>query len=120
MVVRTANNLEQWLKFFLVGVIETANKSTKTLKSILELKERFEGEAISSLGKRVPLARKFLKHLYKQPLVTAGMVSQALNVSLPTATSIIAEFENLGILKELTGYKRNRIFSFEEYFKLFN
>jgi len=60
-----------------------------------------------------------MKYLYKKPLVNVQEIQDELNVSLPTANSLIADFERLKILSEKTGWKRNREFEFTEYLNLF-
>ena len=117
--VREKNGLAQWIKFFLAGVIETSDKGVKTFKSILKLKEEIEEKKIISLGKKLPTAKKLMKYLYKKPVVTVQEIKEELNLSLPTANSLVSDFEKLEILNEKTGYKRNREFEFTEYLKLF-
>lgn len=65
---RTANNLLQWIKFFLVVVIETSDKGISTFKKILSLKENIEGVKLLSLGKRINNAKKLITFLYRKPL----------------------------------------------------
>ena len=117
--VREKNGLTQWIKFFLAGIIETSDKGVKTFKSILKLKEEIEEKKIISLGKKLPTAKKLMKYLYKKPVVTVQDIKEELNLSLPTANSLVSDFEKLEILNEKTGYKRNREFEFTEYLKLF-
>jgi Fic family protein len=117
--VRVKNDLAQWIKFFLVGIIETSNKGIDTFKSILKLKEQIEDNELTVLGKKLPSAKRLIKYLYRKPVVTAQYVSDELKVSLPTANSLLSDFERLGILNEKTGWKRNREFEFTEYLKLF-
>jgi Fic family protein len=117
--VRVNNDLIQWLKFFLVGIIETSNKGIETFTSILKLKEDIDEKKLSTLGKKIPSAKLLIKYLYKKPVTTVQEVKEVLNISLPTANSLISDFENLGILEEKTGWKRNREFEFTEYLNLF-
>ena len=117
--VRKLNQLAQWIKFFLVGIIETSNKGIDTLKSILKLKEQIEDNKLTTLGKKLPSAKKLIKYLYRKPIVTAQDVLEELKVSLPTANSLLSDFENLKIVNEKTGWKRNREFEFTEYLNLF-
>jgi len=117
--VRTSDNLIQWIKFFLVAVIETSTKGMETFKEILKLKEKVEGEKIITLGKRINNAKKLISYLYRKPIVNVKEVEKYLNITTKPANAIIKKFENLGILKEITGYKRNRMFLFEDYYKLF-
>jgi len=117
--VRVKNDLTQWIKFFLVGIVETSEKGIKTFKAILKLNENIEGKKLPKLGKKIITAKQLLKHLYKKPVVTVQEVQDELNVSLPTANSIVSDFERLEILNEKTGWKRNREFEFTDYLKLF-
>ncbi|MDP2363581.1 MAG: Fic family protein, partial [Ignavibacteria bacterium] len=116
---RISNNLIQWIKFFLVAVIETSDKGINTFKEILRLKENIDGVKLLSLGKRINNAKKLVTFLYRKPLINIKEVESILNVTAKPANGIIQEFEKLGILKEVTGYKRNRLFLFEDYYKLF-
>jgi Fic family protein len=117
--VRTSNNLIQWTKFFLVAIIETSDKGIKTFREILKLKEKLEGEKLLSLGKRIHNAKKLINFLYSKPIINVKEVENLLQLTTKPANTMIKDFEDLGILKEITGYKRNRLFLFEEYYKLF-
>lgn len=119
MAVSISGKLKQWLKFFLVGVIETAGTAINTFTKIIALRDRLEKETILSLGKRVPNAKALLTYLYSKPVVTVSDVTTELKVTKQTANALITDFSKNGILKEQTGYKRNRIFVFEEYLSLF-
>jgi Fic family protein len=117
--VRTHNDLLQWVKFFLIGVIETCQSSSQTLKDILELKKECEEKRIYTLGKKVNTAKIFLDYLFRQPIVDAEMVAKQTGLSLVSSYKLLEDFMRLQILKEITGAKRNRLFVFEEYFSLF-
>jgi len=117
--VRTSNNLIQWIKFFLVAVIETSDKGIYTFREILKLKENIEAVKLLSLGKRINNAKKLISFLYRKPFINVRDVENLLRVTTKPANAIIQEFEKLGILIEVTGYKRNRLFLFKDYYKLF-
>lgn len=119
LAVSTKNNILQWLKFFLVGIVETAKKAIATFNRILKLRNDLENKKIITLGKRVPNAKALLQYLYSKPVITVADVTARLEVTKQTAHTLIQDFEKLGILKEQTGYKRNRIFVFENYLNLF-
>ena len=117
--VRTHNDLNQWLRFFLEGIRETAENSIETFKSIVTLREEVEHHNILTLGKKTRLAQSFIHYLYGKPIVDAQEVSEKLSITTSTALRLIEDFIRLGILSEVTGYKRNRIFVFERYLQLF-
>ncbi|MBU4479204.1 MAG: Fic family protein [Candidatus Omnitrophica bacterium] len=117
--VRTHNDLTQWLKYFLAGIKQTAENSIDTFKSIIILRQEIEYRDILSLGRKAKLAQQFLHYLYSKPVIDSQEISKELSINTSTALRLIEDFINLGILKEITGYKRNRIFVFSRYLKLF-
>ena len=120
MKVRTSDDMLQWVKYFLVAVIETSKKGISTFKSILDLKEDIERKRLITMGKKLPRAHQLMSLLYKKPSVTAAEVENALDVSPKTANILLTDFVKLGILEETTGGKRNRIFKFTEILELFS
>lgn len=116
---RTRNDLHQWLTFFLVGVQETAQNGIDTFNKIIQLRAETEEKMVSSLGRRLPRAKQLLNYLYSNPVIGMIEISKELDMDVSTAQRLIKDFENLNILKEKTGFKRNRIFVFEKYLKLF-
>jgi Fic family protein len=118
MKVREQGNMQQWLKFFLVGVIETAKSSIQTFDNILKL-QRDVDEKLQQLGSRTNKARSIVNHLYEHPIIDANKVSEITALSMPTAYKLISELESLGIISENTGGKRGRQYKFQEYIDLF-
>ena len=116
--VRRENDVEQWILFFLEGVIETAQKSKKTFENIVKLRENLE-KKILTLGKRAEKGRNLLMHLFSDPVVSVKDVEKALGIKYKAANGIIEDFVNIGILKEKTGFSRNRIFAMTDYITLF-
>jgi len=117
-IVRTSNDLEHWLRFFLVGIAQTAKNGKLTFEKIITL--RYESEQkIVSLGKRAKKGQELLKHLYSQPILNTKQIAERLQITHPSASTLAKQFENIGIFKEITGFKRNRLFAFSEYIKLF-
>lgn len=117
-IVRTKNDLVQWLKFFLEGIRVTAENSIQTFKEIIALRASVENKIIT-LGKKQMLAKNVLQYLYSQPISDMQSIANATNVSVTSISRLLNDFIRLGILVELTGFKRNRIFAFEQYLKLF-
>jgi len=118
-VVRTSNNIEHWLKFFLVGVAETAANGKLTFEKIIALRQRSEHK-IMGLGKRAKIGQELLKHLYSQPIMNAKQMSEQLDITYASASTLAKSLEEIGIFKEITGFKRNRLFLFAEYLDLFS
>ncbi|EGC78321.1 Fic family protein [Treponema denticola] len=117
--VRTKNDMSQWIKYFLEGVSQTAENSAQTLKKIIELKTDLEKNKLLSLGKRTKTANEFLYFLFHSPVITSTALQKEMKITAKTANSLIDAFIGLNILKERTGYSRNRIFVFNKYVKLF-
>jgi Fic family protein len=117
-IVREKNDLGQWYKFFLVGVIETAKNGIVTFDNILQLQKRIDID-IQKLGSRALKAKKVIDYLYKKPMITADKVSEIASVSMPSSYKLISDLEKLNVLKEKTGGQRSRVYAFDNYIKLF-
>lgn len=115
---RERDDLDQWLVFFLSAVIETAKKSKTTFEEIIELRKRYE-KKIMTFGRRAKLAHELLLQLFSNPAVSVARVEKELNISTSSANRLANELERSGILKEITGFSRNRIFILHEYVELF-
>lgn len=118
--VRTKDDMDFWLLFFLAGVTETAKDARKTLTSITELKKRYEELITSAFGKRTVVALRFLHYLFSHPMVQVKDATETLGITKPSANSLVAQFVDVGILKRTTDKKRDRIFSLWEYVGLFD
>lgn len=119
MRVREKNDITQWFKFFLVGVIETAKQSIHTFDNILKLQKEVD-DKLQKLAPRVHNAQLIMKYLYQHPIINVHKVSEIINLSKPTAYKLIKELEALGILKEITGNKRSKLYLFKDYVDLFS
>ena len=117
--VRTKNDILQWLKYFLVGVAETAENATQTLSNILELKAGIENKIATDFGKKGMNANLLLQYLFIKPVIHVKQVQEHLGISYKAANQLVSDFVEADILKEVTGNSRNRVFSFTEYIKLF-
>ena len=118
-VVRTKNDLTQWIKFFLTGVTQTSKNGIDTFQKILQLRTEIEERKIIKMGKRIPLAKKVIYYLYKYPIVNPGYLVDEFGISKQTANSMIHDLVKLKILTEIIGQKRNRLFVFQDYINLF-
>lgn len=118
--VRTQNNLNQWLRFFLVGVKTTASDAIDTFRHILVLKSDVEMNRIPKMGKRAEQGLRLMQALYSHPIMSAQQLAQKLDISYATACRLLDAFVENGILQEKTGFRRNRLFEFGEYISLFD
>lgn len=119
MRVRVANDLIHWVRFFLQGVAETAAKGRDVFQQILALRTGAEHKVLT-LGKRAPNARQALNLMYRKPMLSAADLEQGLAISHPTANALLRDFIRLGLLREVTGAARHRLYVFETYLDLFS
>lgn len=117
--VRTHNDIGQWLKFFLTGVIETSKKGVTTFDGILQL-QKITDAKINQLGIKGKDISKIVNFLYQNPVIDAQKVKEITGKSSRTNYGLISQMEEIGIIKEITGAERNRLYVFEEYLNLFN
>ncbi|MDA1299410.1 MAG: Fic family protein [Proteobacteria bacterium] len=118
MRVRVSNDLIHWVRFFLSGVAQTATKGRDVFRQILALRTEAE-QATMDLGKRAATARRSLNVLYRKPILDASDLEKALEISTPTANRLINTLIEKGILVEVTGQQRGRVYAFDRYLKLF-
>ena len=117
--VRTENDITQWLLFFLQGIIETAEKGVTTFNRILEL-ERENESVIQQMGSRSANAMIVVKDLYLRPIIDAKRVANLCGITSQSAYNLIEDLKDRGILFEITGGKRNRLYAMKQYLDLFN
>ena len=119
MDVRAKGDLTKWFKFFLVGIIETAKNGIETFDGILQLQKQIDIK-IQTMGSRAGNAQKIMHYLYQRPVIHAQMVAKITGTSPATGYKLLADFESLGILKEVTGAQRGRLYVFKDYLDFFN
>lgn len=117
--VRTKNDMKQWLKYFLVGIAETAEQASQTLSKVIELKLKLETALNFSFGKKSSKANLLLQQLFKKPVIHVKQVQTLTQTSYKAANDLVNDFVQAGILKEMTGQSRNRVFVFDDYLKFF-
>lgn len=116
--VRQENAMNDWLHFFLDGLSETAAQGVKTFNDILQFKSHWESE-ISAWKPHATSGLALFQFLFTHVWVNAQLVSKAADVSAPTAYKLIERFVENGLLREITGAKRDRLFLFDPYLNLF-
>jgi Fic family protein len=118
-IVSSKSDLCQWIKFFLTGIIQTAQNSVATLKKIMDLKTSIEKERIFIMGRRAKQGLDFFHNLFKKPILNINDITKMTGLSPKAANGLVKLFIEHKILVETTGYQRNRVFEFEEYLKMF-
>lgn len=119
MRARTHNDINQWLKFFLTGIIEIAQKGVDTFNGIMQLQKNLDVK-LKTLGIRSVEAQKIIDYLYTNPIIDISKVEKIINKSKATHYKLIADLESLEILKEISGLQRNKLYVFKDYLDLFN
>lgn len=117
--VRTHGVWEEWLDFFLSGVAETANQAAETAGRLLQLFQK-DRERLHALGRKGASALKLHDVLQKQPVTTVGKLVAKFGFTAPTANAVLRVMIEQGIVREITGYARNRVFAYGEYLRLLN
>ena len=102
-----------------MGIIETAKNGISTFDGIMQLQKQNELK-IQSLGSRAANAQKIINLLYQRPVINAEKVKETVGISMPSAYKLIELLEKTGILKEVTGGQRRRMYVFKDYIKLFS
>ncbi|MBX3615623.1 Fic family protein [Nitrosomonas sp.] len=120
MRVREKNDMLQWLKYFLVGIEQTANMAVGALSRIIHLKAKLEQNLQASFGRRTASAQRLLNALYMQPAIRIEEVQKICDLSYKAANELVAQMREHGILHEITGQSRNRVFIFADYLAVFS
>jgi Fic family protein len=117
--IRDEGAWEDWLAFFLDGIAHVATEATERALEIVALRERDRDRIVAALGRRAHTGLRLYELLLAHPVVTASSVMGMIDVSSPTANALVRDLQRIGILKELTGRQRRRVFSYQEYLDLF-
>ncbi|MCA1989103.1 MAG: Fic family protein [Desulfarculus sp.] len=112
--VRDQGDWEGWLRFFLAGVVDISHKASLTASSIQRLRNEHLS-LVSQTAKGAPL----LEACFKMPYISITMAAKELGTSFQTARNAVYKFEELGLLREVTGEHRNRIYAYQAYLDLF-
>ena len=118
--VRDRGAWEPWLEFFIRGVEEVAGEAADTARRIQLLREEHREALQAATGRTASHGHRVLDHLYRHPIVSSRQVATVTGLQYDAANKLVAEFERLGILHEITGQKRNRRFRYDDYVALFD
>jgi Fic family protein len=112
--VRTEGDWEGWLRFFLVGVRETADQAVTTARTILKLFEE-DRQRIEKLGRAASSPIRIHQALQRNPLLSIPKAAQITGLSYPTVASGLQKLEEIGMVKEFTGKARDRVYLYGKY-----
>lgn len=117
--IRDEGDWEGWLTFFLRGVAEVGGEATTTASAILKMREAYRGVIAQAMGRAAGNGHRVMDKLFEQPVVNVATVRDWLGCTQAGANALVSRLEKLGVLREVTGFARNRRFIFDPYLRLF-
>jgi Fic family protein len=117
--VRERGAWEAWLEFFLVGVAETANQASDAATRIVELFKR-DRERIGTQSERAGSTLRIHDLLQQNPFATGGALVERTGLTAPTVNAALADLQRLGVVEEVTGRRRGRVFAYRAYLDILN
>ncbi|MBU1319660.1 MAG: Fic family protein [candidate division Zixibacteria bacterium] len=116
---RMHGDWEEWVEFFITGVRETATQAVETANSLNRLFEEDKKE-IGTLGQSANSAYRVHDMLQQRPIASIPRVAKMSGLSIPTVGTALRRLESLGIAQEITGNRRNKLFTYKKYLKILN
>jgi Fic family protein len=117
--VRARGDWEAWLDFFLVGVRDTADQAASAARRIVALFAEHQKQ-IETLGRPAASVLRVFQHMQRNPIVSIPAAAQKIGISAPTVAKSLDHMQRLGILREITGRERHRLFVYEDYLAILN
>jgi Fic family protein len=117
--IREKGDWEGWLKFFLRGVASVSNEASVTAKAIIELRERQRAIIQEQFGRVTSSGLALHESLFEKPYVNTILAKEITSLEFPAANRLLANMLSAGILREITGKGRNRVYSHWQYLNLF-
>lgn len=112
--VRATGDWESWLDFFLEGVVTTATSAVDTAQRLVVLFKE-DTARLQAAGRGAATLLRVLQSLHERPVITLNEVSRRTGLSFPTSAKGMTSLVNLGLVRELTGFRRNRVFAYDRY-----
>ena len=115
--VRRTGDWEAWLAFFLEGVAQTSHQAVETARRLLAL---FESDRVKlrSLGRRTGSALQLFDQFTRRPILGAPQLAKTLQLTPQTVRSTLAAMQDLGLINEITGQRRNRLWLYQDYYAI--
>jgi Fic family protein len=115
--IRTEGAWEKWLEFFLEGTAVTAQEAAETATKILDLFSK-DREKIHKLGRPAASALRVHEYMQRKPIANIATTAKALKLSIPTVTVALNHLVRIGVVEEVTGKRRDRLFTYSRYFNI--
>ncbi|MCP4677077.1 MAG: Fic family protein, partial [Deltaproteobacteria bacterium] len=117
--IRLTGDWEAWLDFFAEAVIATATQAVASARELLDLSDE-DRDKISGIGRAAGAALRVHRALMERPIANAGWLVKKTGVTAATVNKSLGHLERLGVVREITGRKRNRIFSYKRHVDIMN
>jgi Fic family protein len=117
--VRETGDWESWITFFLEGVVETATEATQSARQLIALFET-DHEKVAGLGRPAASTLRVHQLLQKRPVLSIPAATKELSLSEPTVAKAMEHLVRLGIVREMTGKRRRRVFAYARYLDILN
>lgn len=112
--VRATGDWESWLDFFLEGISATATSAVDTAQRLVALFKE-DTARVQAAGRGAATMLRVLQSLHERPVITLKEASRRTGLSFPTSAKGMTALMNIGVVRELTGYRRNRVFAYDRY-----
>lgn len=119
MRVRETGDWEAWIEFFLTGVKETSEQAVNAALRILALLDS-DRQKIAAAGRPAASMLRVFQHAQTNPIMSIATTAEKIGISFPTVTSSVTHLQKLGVLREITGKQRRRLFVYDAYLKILN
>jgi Fic family protein len=117
--VRAKGDWETWLDFFLTGVGDTAEQAAAAARRIVAVFEEHRHK-IEALGRPAASALRVFEHMQRNPIVSIPATARSTGISAPTVAKSLEHMRQLGMLREITGRQRHRLFVYDAYLAILN
>jgi len=117
---RDRGDWESWISFFLNAVATVANEASETARQIVALRESTRSTIVRDFGRAAGNGLEVLETLFTQPIVDVNTIAEQRGLSYAAANDLVRRFVDSGILNEVTGQRRNRLFRFDGYINAFS
>jgi Fic family protein len=117
--VRTHGAWEPWLKFFLRAVYQVAQEATATARRIVRMREEHRHAIQTNLPRKAARGLTLLEALFERPIITLANASALTKMAIKNAVPLVRAFEEIGLLREITGRRRDRLYAYDPYLAFF-